>query len=293
MTQVEQIDAKIAKIVGTLADELIAPFEVTLGIFEVAMPGITERLKGTIDPETIKRAFTEEVGKSIQALKEEGNKEILTAAIAQVAELRGLLEGQVSAHEDIKTLITQAGGIFVGKDELLGLGKLSADFELPPIPEKFSTTFFNATHPTRGGTIASRIILGFDVETNQWYCIEKMIVPESRNLSGSKQDKLLQNQDGSQIEVEGVKTSSPKDSKPIERVLDNVIALHLKVHLNDEKAIDWAPFSHEYARTADTVRADHGCRVLLGCSHESGSRIAPHSDAAEAEYDIGLLAGWN
>lgn len=290
MTQTEQIDTKAAKIAGTLADKLLTPFEDTLAQFEGAFPGITERLKSVVDLEKIKAAFTAEVGTSIKSLKEEGTEESLTAAIEKVRELRGLVEGSsVSSNEGIQALITHAGGIFIGKDELVKLGKLSADAQIPEIPTKYSQAFLNATHPIRGGTIASHAILGFDIETNQWYCIEKSIVPESRSLSGSKQDKLLQNKDGSQIEVEGVKVSSPKDSKPIERVLDNVIALHLK----DGKSIEEAPFRGVWARTGDTDRALRGCRVLLGHSYEDGSLVINVYDAVNAYFNVGLLAGWN
>lgn len=290
MTQTEQIDTTAAKIAGTLVDKLLTPFEDTLAQFEGAFPGITERLKSVVDIAKIKAAFTEEVGTSIKNLKEKGTEESLTEAIAHVKELRGLVEGSsVSSNEGIQTLITQAGGIFIGKDELVKLGKLSADAQIPEIPAKYSQAFLNANHPFRGGTIASHAILGFDIKTNQWYCIEKSIVPASLSLGGSKQDKLLQNKDGSQIEVDGVKVSSPKDSKPIERVLDNVIALHLK----DGKSIEEAPFRGVWARTADTDRAGRGCRVLLGISLVIGSCVSPNSGAGHADEIVGLLAGWN
>jgi hypothetical protein len=173
------------------------------------------------------------------------------------------------------------GVVIVGEQEAAKAGV--------SIPAKYSQAFLNATHPIRGGTIASHAILGFDIETNQWYCIEKSIVPESRNLSGIKQDKLLQNKEGSQIEVEGVKISSPKDSKPIERLLNNVIALHLK----DGKSIEEAPFRGIWGRTADTDRAFTGCRILLGFSDEFGSRVDGPAHSDYAGRNVGLLACWN
>lgn len=296
MTQTEQIDTKAAKIAGTLADKLLTPFEDTLAQFEGAFPGITERLKSVVDIAKIKAAFTKEVGTSIKNLKEEGTEESLTAAIAKVKELRGLVEGSsVSSNEGIQTLINQAGGIFIGKDELVKLGKLSADAQIPEIPAKYSQAFLESKHPLRNGTMASHVLLAFDPESNQWHCIDRGegsksdIIPGSlgrdgQGLSGNKQDKLIEN-----VSIEGVKISSPKDSYPVERILDNAIAKHLA----DGKSIDTAPFRGIWGRTADTDRALAGCRILLGYSYEFGSRVDDvfHSDCAYS--DVGLLACWN
>lgn len=194
----------------------------------------------------------------------------------------------------IQTLITQAGGIFIGKDELVKLGKLSADAQIPEIPAKYSRAFLESKHPLRNGTIASHVILAFDPESNQWHCIDRGeggksdIIPGSlgrdgQGLSGNKQDKLIEN-----VSIEGVKISSPKDSYPVERILDNAIAKHLA----DRKYIDRAPFRGIWGRTADTDRAYAGCRILLGYSDEYGSDVYDDRGVNASNY-VGLLACWN
>ena len=201
----------------------------------------------------------------------------------------------ILSNEGIQALITQAGGIFIGKDELIKLGKLSADAQIPEIPAKYSQAFLESKHPLRNGTMASHVILAFDPESNQWHCIDRGegsksdIIPGSlgrdgQGLSGNKQDKLLEN-----VSIEGVKISSPKDSHPVERILDNAIAKHLA----DGKSLDTAPFRRIWGRTADTDRARAGCRILLGASDERGSVVGGSYRSGSSDYYVGLLACWN
>ena len=175
---------------------------------------------------------------------EEGTVDSLTAALKNVEELRELLAQ--GTQEDTRALITKAGGIFIGKEELVKLGKLDPDAVIPEIPAKYSQAFLESTHPLRGGSIASRIIFAFDPQSNQWHTVDRGeggksdIVPGSLakyaaaffrisrsslrslfsifrgkdglGLSGEKQDELLK-----------------KNSSPIERILANALALHLEL----------------------------------------------------------------
>jgi hypothetical protein len=301
MTQATQkLDAKAASIAGDLSDKLLAPFSAALATFEGAFPGITERLTAVIDPAKLKAAFSTEVAQSITALMEEGTEASLTAAVGKVKELRGLLaQGPALTQEETRALITKAGGIFIGKEELIKLEKLAPDAVIPEIPAKYSQAFLESTHPLRGGSIASRIIIAFDPQSNQWHTVDRGeggksdIVPGSlgkdgRGLSGDKQDELLK-KDGAQIKVEGVEISPHKDSSPIERILDNAVALHLAA----DKSIDTAPFRDIYGRTGDTQRGASGCRVLLGHSHGNGVDVYVGYHSDDANDGVGLLAGWN
>jgi len=301
MTQATQkLDAKAASIAGDLSDKLLAPFSAALATFEGAFPGITERLTAVIDPAKLKAALETEVAQSIKALMEEGTEDSLTAAVGKVKELRGLLaQGAGLAQEDTRALITKAGGIFIGKEELVKLGKLAPDAVIPEIPAKYSQAFLESKHPLRDKTIASHIILGFDPESNQWHTVDRGeggksdIVPgslgkEGRGLSGDKQDELLK-KDGAQIKVEGAEISPLKDSSPIERILDNAVALHLAAY----KSIDTAPLRGIWGRAGDTQRGASGCRVLLGNSDEGGVSVGGNCPSDLDDFSVGLLAGWN
>jgi len=205
----------------------------------------------------------------------------------------------LTTEEKTRTLITKAGGIFIGKDELVNLGKLAPDAVLPEIHAKYSQAFLESTHPLRGGSIASHIILVFDPETNKWYTADRGeggksdIVPGSlgkdgKGLSGDKQDELLK-KDGAQIKVEGAEISTHKDSLPIERILDNAVALHLAAG----KPLDTAPFYGIWGRSGDTQKAASGCRRLLGHSLQVGVRAYGRYHGDFAINNVGLLAGWN
>jgi hypothetical protein len=207
-----------------------------------------------------------------------------TRAKAQAALTQGIADN----------LITNAGGIFLGEKQLKALGVIDKNLAIPPIPEKFSREFLNATHPIRGGKIAEHIILGFDPNTNAWYCFEKSIVPGSlgtdgRGLSGREQDKVLLDENGQPKIVGEMKYSSPTDYRPIKNVLDNVIRLQL----NNGANVEDLPFYGIYGRTADTQNAGRGCRVLLGDSDQHGSDVYGSFSAVHASNDVGLLAGWN
>lgn len=174
------------------------------------------------------------------------------------------------------------------------LGVIAKDATIPPIPEKFSKAFLNAAHPLREGKIAAHIILGFDPDTNAWYCFEKSIVPgslgkEERGLSGPEQDKLILGKNSQPYTVGETKYSSPTDYRPIKNVLDNVIRLQL----NNGAEVEDLPFDGIYGRTADTQNAVRGCRVLLGRSDRFGSVVCNHCSAVRASSAVGLLAGWN
>jgi len=210
-------------------------------------------------------------------------------------------QGSALTQEKTRALITKAGGIFIGKDELLKLGndKLAPDAVIPEIHAKYSQAFLESTHPLRGGSIASHIILGFDPETNKWYTADRGeggqsdIVPGSlgkdgKGLSGDKQDELLK-KDGAQIKVEGAEISTHKDSLPIERILDNAVALHLAAG----KPLDTAPFYGIWGRSGDTQNAASGCRRLLGLSRRNGVRANANCHSDNAFSYVGLIAGWN
>jgi hypothetical protein len=181
---------------------------------------------------------------------------------------------------------------------LVGLGKIAPDAQVPEIPAKYSAVFLQAAHPLRTGSIASHVILGFDTESGEWHCIDRGeggksdIVPgslgrESNGLGGDEQDALLK-RGGAQIAVEGVAISSPKDSYPIERVLDSAIALHLK----EGKSFETLPF-RVWGRTADTELMDAGCRVLPGYSDVDGSLVNDNYHSDHTSDHVGLLASWN
>ena len=240
-------------------------------------------------------AGTERAEVALNALKEE------ELSPQQKAELQALArrfeetteQAPMQELDSVAVLILKEGGIFIGRDELVKLGKISADAVVPGIPEKFSIAFLESQHPLRPGAIAKHVILAFDVDSHQWLCIdrgeggESDVIPDSPNLGGAEQDKLLQRKEA-QIQVEGVKISSPRDSNPVERILNNAVALHLK----DGQPLESAPFRNIWGRTADTERGAAGCRVLLGPSAQYGPRARDRYRSDDACDLIGLLATW-
>ena len=193
-------------------------------------------------------------------------------------------------------LILEAGGIFVGRDELLRLGQLIPNAQVPEIPARYCETFLSALHPLRGGTVASHVILAFDPKSNQWGCIDRGeggrsdIVPGSlgrdgAGLRGFEQDNLIAN-----VSVEGCRLESPTDSKLVGRILGSAVALHLK----DGKSIEDAPFRGVWGRTADTKDAVWGCRIILGPSNKDGPDVMDDNYHSEDTHsDVGLLAIWS
>lgn len=293
MTEVasQRLEQKAAELAGQVTDALVGS---TLTAFEKVLPGITEK----VDLKAIKEALSTEVARSIKENIDTGTEESLTAALSTVQKLRTLLEGNtqsVSEEAEIRRIITDAGGIFIGKEELVKLGKLSADIEIPAMPEWISAKFLQSEHELRGGTIASHVIVGFDTESQKWLCIDRgnggksdivpgSLGPDGCGLSGSKQDKLIRH-----ISMEGAGLSSPDDNRPVKRILDNAIALHM----SEGKSAESLPFAGIWGRTADTDRAAAGCRVLLGHSYEHGTHVRVHSHSGDANYYVGLLACWN
>jgi hypothetical protein len=243
--------------------------------------------------------------KTTQELTREERKEIvkqealaLGAKVAKAAPTAGAqkrTKAQAALSQGVaETLISKAGGIFLGEKQLKELGVIDKGVTVPPVPQKFSRAFLNANHPLRGGKMAAHIILGFDPKTREWYCFEKSIVPGSlgtdgRGLSGPKQDNLLLDEHRKPKTVQGMKYTSPTDYHPIKRVLDNVIKLQRKQGV----AVGDLPFYRVWGRTSDTENAGRGCRVLLGASDRHGSFVYGHFSAAYADGHIGLLAGWN
>ncbi len=96
-----------------------------------------------------------------------------------------------SPSRQIAELITQLGGIFLGRDEMLRLGAIAQDANLPEMPGEFSADFFRAPHPTRLGTIARYCVVGIDIMSGTWHIFEKSIAENSLGLNGTDQDKLL------------------------------------------------------------------------------------------------------
>jgi hypothetical protein len=247
-----------------------------------------------------------EVLASLQGLRREEREEIvrlesaalLANQISQAAPIAGAPR-RAAAKSVLKQgvaekLILNAGGIFLGEEQLKELGVISKGVTLPQVPEYFSKEFLNAPHSRCSGRIAEHIILGFNPTTNNWYCFEKSIVPGSlgtdgQGLSGPWQDELLRGGTGYSRTVGRMGYTSPTDYRPIKSVLDNVIQLQL----NHGVAVQDLPFYGVYGRTADTQNAVRGCRVLLGYSCKYGSDVRRDCSADNASSDVGLLAGWN
>jgi hypothetical protein len=228
------------------------------------------------------------IGQAATALAKELSEAAPTARALKRAKARAALNQGVA-----EKLISKAGGIFLGEEQLKELGVIGKGVTVPPVPQKFSAAFLNANHPLRGGRVAEHIILGFDPKTNEWYCFEKSVVPGSLGTDGSvrsgpKQDDLLLDRNRNPKTIQGMKYTSPTDYHPIRRVLDNVIKLQLKHGVGVENL----PFHGVWGRTSDTENADRGCRVLLGDSRRAGSRVHYVGSADRAFSDAGLLAGW-
>lgn len=301
MTQLRQnLDVTAASLADALTHELVKPFHALLATYEGTFPGITGRVAPVIDRAALKAAFRTEVALLIKDSMEQETEESLRTALTKVDELRNQLSnGAVLTQDAARVLITKAGGIFIGKEELVRLGELDTDAVVPEIPAKYSKAFLEAAHPFRSETIASHITLAFDRESNAWHSIDRGeggksdIVPgslgnEGRGLIGTRQDRLL-TKNGAQIKVEGVVISPHEDSFPIERILNNAVALHLAAG----KPIDTAPLRGIFGRTGDFRRGTPGCRIVLGCPDEGSVRVLDSFHSLVIDSDVGLLAGWN
>jgi hypothetical protein len=226
----------------------------------------------------------------ITAMPADTRRALLSLISAENTSAETSARKAIVAEVVVRVLILNAGGVFIGKEELVKLGKSVPDAVVTELPAKYSEAFFRASHPIRGVEIARNAILGFDTVTNQWYCFEKTIIPNSTGISGDEQDKLVRNIEGSQLEVEGVKMSSPSDSEPVQRVLDTAIAFHLK----HGGSIEDVPLADIWARTADTKNGyEPDCRVLLGRSDKNGSCKLTSAPANTGHTRIGLLVDWS
>ena len=205
---------------------------------------------------------------------------------------RGLPVGMVEVprtHEEdlIRGEVRSNGGVVIGKKELIDLGVIDANTDVPQIPEEFSLKFLMSEHPLRGGQISAHVMLGYDPYTQRWYCFDKSVAPGSLNLSGDDQDKLLLNSDGTRLTVEGLVAASPTDSLLFRRILDSVIAKRIQ----DRDSKD-PPFLNVAGRTADTVNASKGCRVLVGFYWDEMTVTGNYFPANKASEDVGLVVEW-
>ena len=187
--------------------------------------------------------------------------------------------------------VRELNGIYIGKEELVLLKKLSSDVVIPAIPEKFSQAFLESKHPFRRGQIGSHVILAFDPEDNNWHCLDRGegglsdVLPGSVNLSANKQDTLL---DQVNLQIEGLTLSPAQDSRVLKRILGNAIAIHLQQRQN----IECAPLWGVWGRTADVHYDNIGCRILLGHSNKFGVQIHSFFMSSLANKEVGLLCAW-
>lgn len=224
----------------------------------------------------------------------------LTDGIAtnSVNALEVLAARPVSSEVQVRTLITQAGGIFIGKDELVRLDAVSAGAAIPDLPQGIEA-FLNAKHPLRDGSIASHVILAFVPECGEWVCIDRGsggrsdVVPGSlgsdlKGLPGDKQDRLLK-PDGLPIQVLGASISSPPEYGPIFKALNFARALHFHM----DRPLREAPFFDIYGRTADTAEEDRDCRIVVGRADAFGIFAQGRFPSNSSSPNVGLLAYWN
>ncbi len=193
-----------------------------------------------------------------------------------------------------ETLITSAGGIFVGERQLRKLGIITPGTSVSAIPRVWSEKFLTATNPLRREPVAKNIIFGYDPETQKLYCFEKSLVPgsiskEGNGMPGPEQDKLLLDSSRKARLIEGLMYTSPADHRPILRVLNSSI----KVLCSTGTSPKHLPFFGEWGRTADVVNADPQCRVLVGFTSRDGALISRGCNAHYANYArLGLLGSF-
>ena len=113
---------------------------------------------------------------------EDNRKALLCLLPVECVNAEVIGQGTLCIERTVRDMIVQGGGIFIGKEELVRLQRLAPDAMVPEIPEKFSTTFLSARHPFHHGAMANHVILGFDADTDSWYCFERHIIPNSIGL---------------------------------------------------------------------------------------------------------------
>ena len=205
-----------------------------------------------------------------------------------VAQPQGTIETTASLNtEAIRSIITRAGGTFIGAPELMQLGQLPEGTEILPVPSCVSSEFLGAEHPIRGDLIATHIILGYDPETREWYCVEKSAVPNSFGLTGHEQDSLLLDADGAPLIVEGLPYESPRTFDAIHRVINNAIKLN-QLQGGD---IESGPFCRYWARTAYSEKPG-SARYMLGDLWALGTAITFIYPTDFRASDVGLMASW-
>ncbi len=184
-------------------------------------------------------------------------------------------------------LIKAVGGGFLGKEELVRARLLDREVQLPPIPDKYSVDFLASSHPLRSGPIARHTILAFDPESNEWHLLENSAAPKSFNLRGDLQDRSAL-KGGRPVVVNGVTLTSPDDFRPAKRIMDLLVREYVRSR-DDLKDI---PFARVWLRTADTARAEPGCRVIIGDAWEDGAKIETTFRSVNKDPAVGLLLHW-
>lgn len=201
-------------------------------------------------------------------------------------------QAELTLTEEIaRKILTEAGGIFVGRKELMRLGVVQKGASIPPIPPEFSRGFFEAQHPLREGQIAGHVILGYDPKTDRWYCFEKSVIEVSfsRAKRMVRKDKMLSYKDGRQITRNGLQYSSPKDYRPIQRILNSLI----KLHMRDGGIEEHLPFYDTCAITFDTIGSYFNCCVTISVIDGKGSHAGPYALLMPELCDtVGLLPSW-
>jgi hypothetical protein len=212
-------------------------------------------------------------------------------------------------QNSIKQKIKAAGGIFIGREELIKLGKLSRDAKLPAIPEEFSRKFLSSAHPLREGTIASHIILAFDPESQCWYAIDRGqgaqsdLAPGTLGRKGPEQ--IIQTQiNGQSPSLNGLELSPPLQYEPYQRSIQNAVELHLK----NSQPLHEAPFFRCFGRTnhkftyypENNYKEGREHSILIGNfpirleSGETAPSIAVHfGTPTESDHgNVGLILCW-
>lgn len=215
------------------------------------------------------------------------------ALAAMAALLRCHTNTPEEAH--IRGLVTDAGGVFIGREELIKLGEIPAYTEIPAVPIKYGAYFLQVDHPLRDGIIASHVILAFDPRGNQWLCIDRGnggrsdIIPGSLGENGAGLPGLRQDQIIEKIVVNGVKLRSPEDGFAVKRVLDNALAMHS----NAREFVETTPFADLWVRTNDTVRGAPDYRLLIGATSVAGVGVKILYPSEQANFDVGLIGCWS
>jgi|GEM_PF-3659501 len=222
-------------------------------------------------------------------------REITRAQTEAQGSIKDLLPGMVRTSPGlqetwIRAAITAQGGVFLGRKEFLDLGVIEIGDELPPIPNEYSTEFFSAGHPMREGPVGKHVIFAFDRFSSQWHCFETTVLPNSENLSGDDQDRLLLKPDGSRHNIGGLVAVPVRESMALIAALDAEIAALRRFY---QSAWD-PPFGKVQGRTADTAGARPGCRNIIAFNWEDDPmlRIMSFVPTHEVREDVGLAVEW-